>query len=118
MDFYIRTYTRHTKEDWGYLPLEGRNIEQFYLAYTNSGGGVSGEFKIECRLIDSKEVFKVSSFSDSIKCLLGFSDILMQLSPLDEEPNIADKIEKILVDNGVLRSSNIPDYFKIVSGYE
>jgi len=116
MDLFIRTYSRATKEKWAKSnPLKDGIFEEFCLSFRSSGGGVSGEFTIECSILSGKEVFRIKAFSDSVKCLLGFSDILLQLEKLANTENIADRIEKILEDNDIVKYSSLPTFFKVVN---
>ena len=86
-----RTYTRHTKQIWGKsIPLKNGIMEQFNLM-----GSQFGEFIIECSYTGGKEIFRVKAYSDSMGCLVEYSDILLQIGELDEQPNIADKIENV-----------------------
>jgi len=92
-----RTYTRHTKQIWGKsIPLKDGITEHFNLM-----GLQPGQLIIECSYMDGKEIFRVKAYSDSMGCLVEYSDILLQIGELDEQPNIADKIEDVLIDNGV-----------------
>ena len=113
MDFCVRCYGRHTSQEYAtVVPLEGEVFESFSLGYAHSGGGVTGEFTIDCTRLGGKKVFKIKCFSDAVDSLLGFSDILAQLSTFDESETLEDDIEEVLVKNNILNSLNKPVFME------
>ena len=102
-EYIYRTYSRHSEAVYAEsVPLQKGLIDSFSLAYTSSLGGVTGEFCIECSILAGENVFQIKSFSDSVKALLGFSDVLAELSQLDNKDNIATRIEAVLKRNNIV----------------